>query len=1038
MEGILGGVFASHDEGSYAWMSTSLLEPIHEERFLSVRHDGELADFSPSPKRQRTGFECENCGKTFTEKRSLARHCRYASTCKSGSQPLEKFVCAHCEKIFTRDDVRQRHEKEQHFNIKRSQPRLNFAPNHHQPAVNHVRTQDVMSTSPDDRIMGRGSALEFAIADRRQQDLSRMDTASDFSTSQHTTISTINESRSNANSSPSSSSNAFRRRWSSSTGSDMSSGSSVKFSTTNTSFTTFGSDADQHSVVAETCDSGTRASQDDDWMSSRRISFELHPRPDLIKGGATARPASQRKSRICPICNRSFGHTVEEVRSHVARHSLQGGGEHKCQKCQIGFVHKADLDFHLLSARDGSCDLPFEHTRKCTGHHPPTPDQLSMSDSDRMRLSYCFQNWEQSQLQDYSAVVNSVIEYVSSRTDCWSVDGALRKSIQSVSDLFSGLDIRSTPECMEYHIRTAMHRVRRSVSNRLPIGPDASLRIRLGKKSANDVRLGMALVGAAATGDLPKMKELIRRGAPIDSAYVLSKGTAACTPLMAAVCGGSKDAIEYLLENGALADGLPTQDNSTLTTPLCLAAARDDLEIVRCLLDYGADVNKTAQNNAGNPACFAARIGHTQTLSLLIDRGANIHLQATVEEAADEGYSSAPLSTGNILAIGVYNDRLDTVRMLLDRPEIDFDYCDTSAALAMAAYQGNMAMIQLLLRTRPHLCSFNTLWIADSQGHRKVVDAIIDHQQRVKHKMPIQSVRILNRAVRRGLGDLTSRMLSPRDDESDLCDEDMFPCRYYEAKAAYSLVAQTRPTLASMAGFNLAMALNCAVYYGDLKAACSILKTGLSADAAIYPSNRRYLATSLSLAVRLGHIALVDLLLRCGADAKVDGHLSLELLEAALESQNVQILRILFDTDATFLPRQDESSCSSFNAAVQRVVEACRVDLLQALIECGLDVNQPHIEDGSVRSTTLLHLAAHQVPNEGSAGTIKLLLENGADPRIQVSSGTALDIVYSHCIGLEESDEAYPVANRTMELLESCESRFSLSGMGSGCSEMAM
>ena len=1038
MEGILGGVFASHHEDSYAWMSANLLEPIHEERFPTARHEADVADLNPSPKRQRTGFDCERCGRTFTEKRSLARHRLYAGKCKGGSEPLERFPCDHCSKVFARDDVRQRHEREQHFKVKRPQPRLNLLPDHHRHAVNHVRSEDVISSTPHDQIVGRGLPTDHLLVDRQQRNHWRLDTASIPSTSPGTTVSSIIASRSESNTSPSIGSTAFRRRWSGSTGSDMSSGSSVKCSTTNTSFTTFGSDADHHSVAAETCDSGSRASRDDDWLSSRRISFDEHTRRDLVKGGASARPASQRKSRICPICNKSFGHTVEEVRSHLARHSLQGQGEHKCQLCQLGFVHKADLDFHLLSARDGSCGLQFEHTKKCTGHHPPTPDQLSMSDSDRMRLPYCFQHWEQSQLQDYSAVVNDVIDYVSSRTDCWSVDGAVRKSIQSVSILFSGLDIRSTPECMEHHVRTAMHRVRRTVSNRLPIGPDASLRIRLGKKSANDVRLGKALVEAAGMDDLSKVKELIRRGAPVNSAYALSDDMAACTPLMAAVCGGSKDTVEYLLENGSIADGLSTQDKSTVTTPLCLAAARGDIEIVRCLLDYRADINKEAQDNAGNAACHAARNGHTDILSLLLDLGANIHLQATVEVDGRECVSSTPLSTGNVLAIAVHNDRLDAVKMLLDRSKIGFDYCDASGSLAMAAYQGNMAMIQLLLSTHTYLCAFTALWIADSQGHKAVVDAIVDHQQRVKQQMPPESTRILKRAMKRGLGDLTCRMLSPRDDHSELCDEGLFPCRYYEAKAAYSLIAQTHPNLASMSGFDLAMALNCAVYYGDLKAARALLKAGLSANAEIYPSNRRYLATNLSLATRLGHFDMVILLLQYGANPKVDDNLSLDLLEAALESHNVQVLRTLFSTEATFLPKQDELSCSSFNAAIQRVVEAGYIEMLQALFEGGLDVNQSHVEDRSGRKTTLLHLAAYQVPDEGSFETVKLLLENGADPRIQVSSRTASDVVYSQCMGLEESDEAFLIIKRTIDLLEFWESRISINELGSAYSQKAI
>jgi hypothetical protein len=102
MDGTAGGVFATHDPG---WMPASNLDSILEERPSRLGDD--WPQYIPSPKRLRTGFECDRCGKSFTEKRSLVRHNKHATNCKPGEQSPKPFTCTVCSKGFTRDDVRQ-------------------------------------------------------------------------------------------------------------------------------------------------------------------------------------------------------------------------------------------------------------------------------------------------------------------------------------------------------------------------------------------------------------------------------------------------------------------------------------------------------------------------------------------------------------------------------------------------------------------------------------------------------------------------------------------------------------------------------------------------------------------------------------------------------------------------------------------------------------------------------------------------------------------------------------------------------------------
>jgi ankyrin repeat protein len=334
-----------------------------------------------------------------------------------------------------------------------------------------------------------------------------------------------------------------------------------------------------------------------------------------------------------------------------------------------------------------------------------------------------------------------------------------------------------------------------------------------------------------------------------------------------------------------------------------------------------------------------------------------------------------------------------------------------------------MAMTELLLAKHPRLSTFYAVWLAASQGHKSVVDVLIQHQRRFKQPLPLRSPRALQHAIRRNQRDLASLMMSAHEDSADIYDLDLFACRNFESRSTYALFQQNNPTLPSKEELDLGMALNCAIYYNDIASAGTLIEAGVRADANIYITNLRYLATNLSLACRLGHANIVRLLLKHGANPVCDGLLSLDLLEATLESESADTLRVLFATGAALSTRQDDWSCSPFNASVQKICQKGLNDILKLLIDAGLDVNQLHVEDGTNEKTTLLHIAAMRQPTETTYETTKLLLEAGADPRVRVDFRTASDLVYLHWMGMNGRTPASAVAKRTAELLNMWERR---------------
>ena len=82
--------------------------------------------------------------------------------------------------------------------------------------------------------------------------------------------------------------------------------------------------------------------------------------------------------------------------------------------------------------------------------------------------------------------------------------------------------------------------------------------------------------------------------------------------------------------NVSLASNVSLLSNDKITasvyqgvSPLCIAISKGDVESVKKIIEYGADVN--AKSNGMTPLMFAARYNKVEILKFLVSKGAKIN-----------------------------------------------------------------------------------------------------------------------------------------------------------------------------------------------------------------------------------------------------------------------------------------------------------------------------------------------------------------------------------------------------------------------------
>jgi hypothetical protein len=151
------------------------------------------------------------------------------------------------------------------------------------------------------------------------------------------------------------------------------------------------------------------------------------------------------------------------------------------------------------------------------------------------------------------------------------------------------------------------------------------------------------------------------------------------TPLALAVVGGHTDVVRLLLENGA---NPSVRHPANWGNPMCNAAVRGFNDIIILLHKAGIDINMGAGSSNRTPLMHAAEYGREHTVELLLELGADT-------EAESHGWKA--------LTYAVRGGHEGIVRLLLTRGTL-INTDDRSKLSQLAVSSGNKPIIELLLQ----------------------------------------------------------------------------------------------------------------------------------------------------------------------------------------------------------------------------------------------------------------------------------------------------------------------------------------------------
>ncbi|CAP62321.1 uncharacterized protein PODANS_0_150 [Podospora anserina S mat+] len=261
----------------------------------------------------------------------------------------------------------------------------------------------------------------------------------------------------------------------------------------------------------------------------------------------------------------------------------------------------------------------------------------------------------------------------------------------------------------------------------------------LGLEKGATTDAGNALVTAAYFGHSDTVAFLAEQGVDLALLGTVLNKPISCTPLEAAASNGKMHVVKQLLQLGAS----PSEtNNGRYGAPLSAALNAKSIceDIVTALLDAGADPSVVTDEESGShgfPLLFAVKRDRLDLVKILVERGADVNLkagllitalQAAVELESDAIFNFLLEAGADVNLASDYSDLTGSIDDGLDKGPI--------TALQSAAWHGKDDLITRLVGAGAHLSVDlgqdapkppfkSALQVASLRGHSTTVDLLL-------------------------------------------------------------------------------------------------------------------------------------------------------------------------------------------------------------------------------------------------------------------------------------------------------------------------
>lgn len=242
-----------------------------------------------------------------------------------------------------------------------------------------------------------------------------------------------------------------------------------------------------------------------------------------------------------------------------------------------------------------------------------------------------------------------------------------------------------------------------------------------------------ALHWATYRDDLEMTEMLIAAGAKVNAANDLK-----ITPLYLASVNGNAAIVEKLLKAGADPDAA----SESGVTPLMEAARTGSVGAVRALLAHEAKVNAKETERQQTALMWAASQKHPEVVKALLDRGADVNSRSGVRNLtivdsgapriknAKDGAATIDVGGSTALLFAAQSGDVESARLLLAaRANVNDTTADGNSALALAAFTDNGSVARLLIESGADLnaagAGFTALHAATLRGDLLTVKALL-------------------------------------------------------------------------------------------------------------------------------------------------------------------------------------------------------------------------------------------------------------------------------------------------------------------------